>query len=297
MKVELASALNRASHRYALPLGGADNALVGRPLTTSEAPAVRVSLSPEASGAGAAARANASELRALLGKLDFRHISPRQMGQLGSELFTRNEITDVEASAFIGIELAFATRRDPDEPLDVVALFEKLLSDELKYQAEVGTDNGVRFRQAGLEALRHVMSFVASDRLHIAPQAGEHSPAARDGRTAQLHQLVSKYDLRNITPREMAQLGGALFERGEISESAASSFIGVERNLVEGLDPDKPMDMEKHFQGMLDVAMEAETRERGYFDFAVKFRLEASRALHDVMTFVDSGRDQIASGR
>jgi hypothetical protein len=99
----------------------------------------------------------------------------------------------------------------------------------------------------------------------------------------ELRQLLAKYDFRSISPRQLAQLGGMLHARGLLSENAATSFIGVETNLAEPMDPDRPIDMVQHFQHMLDVALEAHAREPGDFDFAVRFRQEASQALRDVM--------------
>lgn len=110
----------------------------------------------------------ASELREILSQLDYRHTTPKQLAQLGSELFSRNELTDVEASTFIGVEKSFATGQPPDKSLDAIAHFERLLADEYKYESENGTDNGIRFRYAGLTALHDAISFVHSVRMHIA---------------------------------------------------------------------------------------------------------------------------------
>jgi hypothetical protein len=114
------------------------------------------------------------------------------------------------------------------------------------------------------------------------------SGSAPDAGSSELRQLLAKYDFHAISPRQMAQVGGKLFERGLLSENAATSFIGVETNLVEPMDPDKPIDMVQHFARMLNVAVDADAREPGYFDFAVRFRQEASRALRDVMALGSS---------
>lgn len=118
--------------------------------------------------ASEAARTNAAEMREMLSQLDFRNIAPRQMAELGTELFSRNELTDVEASAFIDLENDFATTQPSDKALDAIAHFERLLADEYKYESENGTDNGIRFRYAGLTALHNAISFVHSVRMHIA---------------------------------------------------------------------------------------------------------------------------------
>jgi hypothetical protein len=119
------------------------------------------------------------------------------------------------------------------------------------------------------------------------------STAAEGREASELRDFLSKFDFRSITPRQLAQVGGALFERGEISEDAASAFVGVETNLVESLNPDKPIDVVQHFQHMLSVAAAANEKEPGYFDFAVKFRQEASKALDDTISFVSDGRSHI----
>jgi hypothetical protein len=169
MKIDIAITLNRAVRRHAATTTPAASQQPASATAFDSAPAARVSLSPEVAYASDAARKNATEMREFLGKFDFRNITPRQLSEIGSNLFGREELTDVEASAFLGIEHNFATTQDPDKPMDAVAHFEKMLADEHRYAPEIGTRNGVRFRQAGLEALRNVTSFVSSDRSHIGP--------------------------------------------------------------------------------------------------------------------------------
>lgn len=128
----------------------------------------------------------------------------------------------------------------------------------------------------------------------MANKAAIHLKAA-SAEAAELREFLRAFDFSSITPNQMAQVGGRLFEKMAISESAASAFIGVEKNLVDEMDPDKAIDMYAHFQRMLDVATSASAAEPGYFDFAVKFRREASKALDDVTSFVSGDRDLVQS--
>ncbi len=123
-----------------------------------------------------------------------------------------------------------------------------------------------------------------------AAQAKVSSPKA-----ASLREFLGKFDFSSITPRQMAQVGGTLFEKGELSESAASSFIGVETNLADELDPDKPIDMNKHFKHMLDAAAGATPTVPGEYDFAIRLRQQASKALGDVISFVNGDRNHIST--
>jgi hypothetical protein len=120
-------------------------------------------------------------------------------------------------------------------------------------------------------------------------------PESPSAETSELRKFLSKFDFHNITPRQMAEVGGELFKLEEVSEDVASAFIGVEMNLVNEMDPDQPIDMEKHFEHMLNVATGANAAEPGYFDFAVKFRQEASKALQDTISFISDDRSHIAT--
>lgn len=167
MKVDVGAALARAVQSR---LRGVTTESAAAPRASTQhsaSPATRVTLSREATAASSLTDQNATEMRELLGKYDFHNITPREMAKIGSELFSRRELSDVATSSFIGIENDLIVAQDPDKPIDVVAHFEHLLAVEVRYEADAGTDNGVRFRQTGLDALRDVMSFASSDRLHI----------------------------------------------------------------------------------------------------------------------------------
>jgi hypothetical protein len=133
--------------------------------------------------------------------------------------------------------------------------------------------------------------------VHFSKEASAVATDAGKDSGSELRALLGQYDFHNISARQMAQVGGVLFERKEISAHAAASFIGVETNLAEPLDPDKPIDMVQHFQRMSDAAAGANVREPGYFDFAVKYRQEATKALTDVMSFATDNRTHISMTR
>jgi hypothetical protein len=61
-------------------------------------------------------------------------------------------------------------------------------------------------------------------------------PKASTPEAAELRDFLRQFDFSSITPRQMAQVGGRLFEKQAISENAASAFIGVEMNLVDTMD-------------------------------------------------------------
>lgn len=110
----------------------------------------------------------------------------------------------------------------------------------------------------------------------------------------ELRNLLKQYDFHNITPNQMSELGGMLFMKGVISQDVANSFISVEMNFFDEPDPNKPMDMVAHFNMMLDV-VENEYKTDHSFDFAVKYRQQASQGLADVLSFVRSNRNHLSS--
>lgn len=110
----------------------------------------------------------------------------------------------------------------------------------------------------------------------------------------ELRSFLKKYDFHSITPNQMSEIGGMLFMKGEVSQDVACSFISVEMNFVDEPDPNKPMDMVAHFNWMLDI-VQKEYQTDSSFDFAVKYRQQASQALADVLSFMKSTRNNIAT--
>jgi hypothetical protein len=115
------------------------------------------------------------------------------------------------------------------------------------------------------------------------------SDSAEVRAAAELRDLIKQYDFHSITPRQMSTLAGELRKRGEISQDAACSFIGVEMNTVVEMDPNRPIDMTAHFKMMQDTVEEA-ARSDSTLNFAVDYRRQASQALEDVISFVNSDR-------
>lgn len=111
---------------------------------------------------------------------------------------------------------------------------------------------------------------------------------------SELRDLIKQYDFHNITPRQMAALGGELYKRGELSEDEVGGFIGVEKNTEVEMNPDKPIDMVAHFNRMLDT-FEAAARDDSTMNSAAVYRRQDSKALADVMSFVSSDRRHVST--
>jgi hypothetical protein len=160
-----------------------------------------------------------------------------------------------------------------NRPSELVGLLQRQASTRL------GADAGTR----AVEAVHVSLSKQAHGAVQSAPEAA----------TQQLRDLrdeLSTIDFHHVTPRRMAELGVKLFARGEISDTATTSFIGIEQNLVDALDPDAPIDVVAHFDRMLkDVANENEA-ESGAYEWGVQYRQIASRTLVDIMTYASSSR-------
>ena len=117
---------------------------------------------------------------------------------------------------------------------------------------------------------------------------------AKDDPASELRDLVKQYDFHNITPRQMANLAGELYKRGEISDIATGGFIGVEKNTVVPMDENKPIDMVAHFKRMLNNVEDAVQSDSSLKD-AVSFRREDSKALADIMSFANSNRKHVTT--
>ena len=112
----------------------------------------------------------------------------------------------------------------------------------------------------------------------------------------QLRELLKQYDFHSITPRQMAHLSGELFARGEISDEASGAFIGTENdtNVLRSLD--EPMDMVAHFQ-MLSDSVEISACSDSTLAFGVAYSKHVNQSLADIVSFVESDRDRIATNQ
>lgn len=148
--------------------------LTGLPNSGSRSDAVRVTLSPASrmqAAPSAAELEKAAEMRALLGKYDFRNVTPREMALLANKLSEGyGELSREAIESFIGIEKNLVAEIDPDTRIDMVAHFDRMLAGAQQANTrEPGYfDFTVQYRQLASKTLSDVMSFAASDRLHIA---------------------------------------------------------------------------------------------------------------------------------
>lgn len=131
-----------------------------------------------------------------------------------------------------------------------------------------------------------------SDAARHAASADNIPPPGGISTTAELRSFIKQYDFHNTTPTQMATLAGELRKRGEISNDAACSFIGVETNTIIEMDPNKPIDMVAHFKMMLDTVENA-ARSDPTLSFAVSYSRGAYKALEDVMSFANSDRPRV----
>lgn len=116
---------------------------------------------------------SAKELRNLLKQYDFHNMTPNQMSELGGMLLMRGEISQDVACSFISIEMNFVDEPDPNKPMDMVAHFNMMLDVvENEYKTDPSFDFAVAYRQQASQALADVLSFVKSNRNHIAPSFG-----------------------------------------------------------------------------------------------------------------------------
>ena len=108
------------------------------------------------------------ELRDLVMQYDLHSITPRQMGNLGSELLKRGEISQEAAASFVSVEMNTVVARDPDKPIDMVAHFQRMLNSvEIEARSDSTFGYAVYYRKQASQALSDVLSFADSGRSHI----------------------------------------------------------------------------------------------------------------------------------
>jgi hypothetical protein len=89
---------------------------------------------------------------------------------------------------------------------------------------------------------RQVESFFRNERFTAPGAIGMQSQVSSEtisNKSESLRNDLAAYDLRKITPNELANLASKLFEAGEISDSAASEFMMV---ALDQANTDKPID-------------------------------------------------------
>lgn len=104
---------------------------------------------------------------------------------------------------------------------------------------------------------------------------------------AMIRDLLEDVDFRNITPRQMAVLGGKLFERGYFPMQSASAFNGTELNTLVERDPNQPIDMIEHFRFMLDGVKEAVRSDRT-LSYGLSYWTNAVEALERLVSYTDT---------
>jgi len=69
---------------------------------------------------------------------------------------------------------------------------------------------------------------------------------------AEIKKMLANVDLRNISPHDLAMLGGYLNGNGEISDNSANEF-GLSTIAKDNMDANAPMDMIKFFEDHYSV--------------------------------------------
>jgi len=146
-----------------------------QPLRDATAESTRVSISDAGKRAASVDAAKTAtpvagikDLRELVSQYDFNNITPRQLGQLANELYSRGELTAEETANLVGTELDTEPPRDPNEPIDMQAHFEFMRSAVAEAGKNDSTLNwAVQNRELAVQTLANLMSFASDTRDHI----------------------------------------------------------------------------------------------------------------------------------
>lgn len=98
-----------------------------------------------------------------------------------------------------------------------------------------------------------------------------------------LKDLLGKYDFKNVTPEQFAQLAGELLARKEISKEVAGNFMGTDLDKVESIPRNKPINMLEHMEMMAEVAKTPSP-------IAIKSRDEELSTLKNMISFAKGER-------
>jgi hypothetical protein len=108
----------------------------------------------------------------------------------------------------------------------------------------------------------------------------------------ELKQTLSKIDLRNITPNELAALGGYLFTHGEISGNTADNFV-MATIAKDNTDPNAPIDAIKFFEDQYSMINDhINSGEKGLGD-AINYMGDTLHNLYNIDNFINSTRNTL----
>lgn len=143
---------------------------------------------------------------------------------------------------------------------------------------------------------RQVQNTQLSQNSHVrnsTPIGDQVNDTSLSGKADELKQLLSNYDLRNITPNQLANLGGELYRRGEISDNAVGAMMGTMAE-IDGTDPNKPIDAIEHFEKMLSIVSNAISGGEQGLGFAQDYQNEALHTIYNLDSAIHSIRGGIS---
>jgi len=120
-------------------------------------------------------------------------------------------------------------------------------------------------------------------------------PSASIPSDLSLRDLVSKYDLKNITPRQLSTLATELFARQEISRNVTASLVGVELDTVTPISLDQPINIFEHEKMMISSAQEGLKEGDQNMNFSISYYSATYKTLLDISSFTESNRQHISS--
>ena len=116
------------------------------------------------------------------------------------------------------------------------------------------------------------------------------SPEFITGTTEDLRNYLANFDLRNISPNDLAKLASKLFEEGEISDSAAGEFIMAAR--LDRLDQTTPIDAIKLFEEKFEHTVEV-SKNDPTLESAKRIASDSLHTIYNISDFISGIRANI----
>ncbi|WP_156382452.1 hypothetical protein [Acidovorax sp. Leaf160] len=101
-----------------------------------------------------------------------------------------------------------------------------------------------------------------------------------------LKDLLARYDFKNVTPEDFAELAAELLARKQISGEVAGNFMGTHIDLVKAVPRDKPINMIAHMELMAETAKTPSP-------VSLKSRDEELTALKNMVSVASGLRDSV----
>lgn len=133
--------------------------------------------------------------------------------------------------------------------------------------------------------IKHTTVTISEEAKRLNAADAEARPIEKVNTIDELKNYLQGVDLKNTSPDEMAKIAGAMSRTGKFSLAELNPLVGIASDMEPPMDKYAKIDITKHFDRMLDVAVDAAKTDPA-FKFSVNVRAKGIQLLN---TLADLG--------